>query len=458
MFSVKWKPENRSKFKHELHALGFGVGYLFAMAEGGLFCPLCMTDGVARIIDRFADETDKQRLLPKIASDNASELFTGAMFLTEKAGGSDVGANLVEAQAIDNEYYYLNGEKWFCSNANAELILALARTDPKIKGIKGLSIFLIEKTKPDGSRNHKNIIRLKDKIGVRSMASAEIILENTVGKLIGKEGQGFYIMAEMINLSRLYNSVTALAFIRRALIEVYQYLSFRKTFGKIALEHALVRDKLAELAAIHQANFYFVWHTILVLDTADNGNKTAQKLLRMLTPMLKKVTAEDAVYVCREAMEGIGGIAYIEENIIPKLLRDALVLPIWEGAGNIMILDMLRAAFKENSLTTLISEIKQMLSKIKDEFLHAHFEQLFQRIEPLRSLPQDVLEVKAKYFFEELTRFYQITLLYFYKDEQSKSWIEPAVICLKQLYFKDARKERMIFSRADVEDMLAWTF
>jgi len=354
MLRVKWEPELREQFNNERHALGFSAGYLFAMGESGLFCPLCMTDGVAYVIDLFGTEEQQQTLLPKTATNNANELYTGAMFLTEKAGGSDVGANLVKANAIEDGYYHLNGEKWFCSNANADLILALARTNAEIKGTKGLSIFLVEKQLPDGDINHRNVVRLKDKLGVRSMASAEIILENTLGKIIGKEGQGFHIMAEMINLSRVYNSVAASSIIRRALVEAYQYLSFRKTFGKIALGHPLVLDKLAELAAIHQANFYFTWHTITTLDKADNGDQKAKLLLRLLTPMLKKSTAEDGVYVCREAMEAIGGIAYIEESIMPKLLRDALVLPIWEGAGNIMVLDMMRAAFRVNALQVLL--------------------------------------------------------------------------------------------------------
>lgn len=457
MLRVKWQPELRQQFSTERHALGFSAGYLFAMGESGLFCPLCMTDGVAYIIDRFGTAAQKEKFLPKIATNNADELFTGAMFLTEKAGGSDVGANLVEAKAIGGDYYHLNGEKWFCSNANAEIILALARTNPEIKGTKGLSIFLIEQQQPDGSPNHRNIVRLKDKLGVRSMASAEIILENTLGKIIGKEGEGFAIMAEMINLSRLYNSVAANAVIRRALIEAYQYLSFRETFGKIALEHPLVLDKLAELAAINQANFYFTWHCILMLDKAENGDRKAQQLLRLLTPMLKKSTAEDSVYVCREAMEAIGGIAYIEESIMPKLLRDALVLPIWEGAGNIMVLDMMRAAFRANALPILFEELQQILDDANDEFLLQQLKELIAETDYLRNLPQQKQEVAAKYFFDKLTKLYRIALLYLYKDEESEGWIQPAIAYLKQLYFS-AEKENLFFERKEVEEMIAWQF
>jgi len=458
MFRVKWQPELREKFRKELHQLGFASGYLFVMGELGLYCPLCMTDGVARIIDRYANDEDKKNLLPKIATNDANELFTGAMFLTEKAGGSDVGANLVSAEKIEEDYYALNGEKWFCSNANAELILALARTNPAIKGTKGLSIFLIEKTKKDGTVNHRNIVRLKDKIGVRSMASAEIILENTEGKILGEEGNGFAIMTEMINLSRLYNSVSASGVIRRVLVEAYEYLSYRKTFGKTTLEHALVRDKIAELAAIHQANFHFCWRTIQALDAADNGDENAAQLVRILTPMLKKETAIDAVYTCREAMEAIGGIAYIEESIIPKYLRDALVLPIWEGAGNIMTLDALRAAFKSKGLTFLFEEISQISQKTKDEILIQKQAELLTFFAKLQTMESGEMQLNAKYFFEELANLYRVCLLNKNQDEVSSKWIDPAIDYLKQKYFGQHLSNRQTISLATVRDMVAWEF
>lgn len=458
MFRVKWHPELKEKFQKERHRLGFAVGYIFTMVEAGLFCPLCMTDGVARIVNLYAEPGDKEHLLEGIATNEVENLLTGAMFLTEKAGGSDVGANLVSATHDFDQYYTLNGEKWFCSNANAELILALARTNLEVKGTKGLSIFLIEKQRADGSPNYKNMVRLKDKIGVRSMASAEIVLEDTQGKLLGKEGDGFKIMSQMINLSRLYNSVTASGIIRRVLIEAYEYLSFRKTFGKIALEHALVRDKMAELAAINQANFYFTWRTIKSLDDADNGDKKSMHLSRILTPMLKKSTAFDSVYACREVMEAIGGIAYIEENVLPKFLRDSLVLPIWEGAGNIMVLDMLRAAFKSDGQEILFEEIKENLSIEKDKMLLDKMNELLVFSQKMAKMSQDEMELSAKYFFDQLIDLYRISLLYKNKDEESKQWLEPAIAYLKTHWFDNKTLDKKTFSRDTVENMIAWDF
>ena len=248
-----------------------------------------MTDGAARLIDLFCDEEDKKRLLPHIYTDKAEEFFTGAMFLTEKAGGSDVGANLVTAKKFKGDLYHLNGEKWFCSNVNGDVIFVLARTDSSIQGIKGLSIFLVEKHLPDGTKNPIDIIRLKDKMGERSMASAECMLTNTVGKLVGKEFEGFSIMAEMLNLSRIHTALGGLSGSRRTLIEAFQFLCSRTTFGKTAIEHSLVRTKLTELSSLYIANFYFLWRAITALDNADSGDAHEKEILRMLTPMIKNI-------------------------------------------------------------------------------------------------------------------------------------------------------------------------
>jgi len=459
MFKVKWHPELRKRFETEIHRLGFASVFLFGMSEGGLPCPLCMTDGVARLIDRYCEEGDKNRLLSHIYTQDLEELYTGAMFLTEKAGGSDVGANLVSANYLEDKYYLLNGEKWFCSNANAEIIFALARTNPEIKGTKGLSIFLIEKQKPDGSRNEMDIVRLKDKLGVRSMASAECILTDTVGKLIGEEGEGFKIMTDMINLSRIYNALGSLSEMRRALVEAYQFLTFRTSFGTSALNHALIREKLTELTSIYTANFYMTWEAIKSLDQADNGNEDQAQILRLLTPMIKKTAAQAGVYVIREAMELMGGMGYIEDGVMPKLMRDTMVLPIWEGAGNIMVLDMLRASMKSQGFTKMITQIQEQFEQIETGQTLL-FEELKTVIDLANQLPKadkDTIELSAKFLFEKMSSLYQIAMLQQYKDEQSQSWINPAMQYLIQNLQKKTLSLQTPLDKETVIQMMAWT-
>ncbi|WP_034258770.1 acyl-CoA dehydrogenase family protein [Aequorivita capsosiphonis] len=460
MLRVKWEPFLRKKFDTEKHRLGFASGYLYAMSESGQYCPLCMTDGAARLIDLFGKEEDKQRLLPHIYTDNANDLYTGAMFLTEKRGGSDVGANIVSAIKDKKKLYHLNGEKWFCSNVNAEIIFALARTDETVEGTKGLSIFLIEKQLPSGERNPMDIIRLKDKLGVRSMASAEIILTDTVGKLTGKEFEGFKVMTEMIILSRLYNSVAALSCARRALIETYQYLSFRELFGKNALQHSLIRIKLTELAALHIANFYMVWRAITALDNADSGNEEEKQLFRFINPLTKKWSAETSVYMVRESMELMGGNGYIEDAVMPKLMRDVMVLPIWEGSGNVIVLDMLRAMTKSNGFEMLCKEIERIAftNAENKKWLQENLSLLISFADTLKNLPQDEMETTAKPFFDKVTEVFQIALLIEALDEESKVWIQPAVDFLKEKYSSDKLKAIKPLSTEEVKEMIAWEF
>lgn len=458
MFRVKWEPELRQKFGKEGHRLGFSTGYLYAMSESGQYCPLCMTDGVARLIDLFCREEDRERLLPHIATDKVDELFTGAMFLTEKTGGSDVGANITVAEHRDDDVYLLNGEKWFCSNANAQLIFALARTDNDLKGTKGLSIFLIENPLPNGKRNYMEVIRLKDKLGVRSMASAECILRDTQGKMVGKEFEGFKVMVEMVNLSRLYNSVAALSASRRALIEAYQFLSARKTFDKPALEHALIRTKLTELGALNVANFYLVWRAIEALDKADHGDKKEASLFRIINPMTKKWSAETGVYITRESMELMGGLGYIEDGVMPKIMRDVMVLPIWEGSGNIIVLDMLRAFFKSDGFDTLSAEIERSAVANKDygSFIIESLQQLKGFAEKLKTLPQDEMEASSKPFFEKLTSLYQLSVLLDNLNEESAAWILPAFDYLKAKYAGDGLSAVKPLTVEQVKGLVAW--
>lgn len=460
MFHVKWDEHLQQRFGGYQHQMGFGIGFLYAMTELGVFCPLCMTDGVARLIQQFANEEDQARLLPHFSTLEPNDFYTGAMFLTEKAGGSDVGANLVSARHFKDDLYYLNGEKWFCSNANAEVIFVLARTDQNIQGTKGLSIFLVEKKLKDGSRNPMEIYRLKDKLGVRSMASAEIELTETIGQLIGEEGQGFKIMTEMINLSRLYNAVAALSGTRRAIIEAYQFLSFRNTFGKSALSHALIRDKLEELGASYVALFLLTFHTIETLDLADQGDEEAKELLRLLTPMSKKYTAQEGVYMVRESMELMGGMGYIEDTVIPRIMRDMMVLPIWEGAGNIMTLDMLRALFKSKGLSKMMAIISEEIKKIKDDYsiLEKEKNELIILAKTFADLSQESLEVSAKYFFDRLCHLYKIALVIKHQHDGNIAWMKPTLNYLIRLLKKENEGIRTPLTKEEIEHLIAWKF
>ena len=414
MFYLKYHPEAPDGYQGSRHSLGFALGQLYAMSELGQYCPHCMTDGAAYLIEQFGSEEQKKRLLPRLGARKAEEAYSGAMFLTEKSGGSDVGANLCRAERQEGDRYLLEGEKWFCSNVNADVIMALARTGPLEKGTRGLSLFLVEKHLSGGQRNPMEIVRLKDKMGVRSMATGEVRFRDTVGLRLGEEGQGFKIMAQMINISRNYNSVAALAGSRRALVEAWQYLNHRLTFGKRAVEHALVREKFFELGAEYLGTFMLVWRGLRAMDAAEAGDEEEQQLLRIITPMAKWWSAEQSVYSVRECMELMGGNGYIEDFVMPKLFRDVNVLPIWEGSGNIIVLDMLRASRKSRGMEVVFDIIRDAADQSGEygELISDRLTEIYRVWQDLKeSEERDRIEATAKPLFRELILLFQMALL-----------------------------------------------
>lgn len=346
--ALKYEPAFLAEHRANRHLIGFGAGYYFSQSEIGLYCPICMTDGVGRILERHRDNSAAAEALRHLAARERPQLWRGAMFLTERQGGSDVGANVVTARS-EGARWLLRGDKWFCSNVDAEAILVLARMPDAPPGTRGLGLFLVLRHLPEGNGATIRIHRLKDKLGVRSMATGEVTLEDSEGFLLAGAGEGFKEMAEMINLSRLYNAVASLAGMRRAILEALAYGAERRAFGERLRDLPLWRASMADLVAEQLGMLVLVFDTAQALDRADAGDEAASGLVRLLTPIAKALTGKQAVFAVSEAMEAIGGNAYIEESILPRLLRDCQVLPIWEGTTNILTLDALRAIQRERA-------------------------------------------------------------------------------------------------------------
>ncbi|MCA9661233.1 MAG: acyl-CoA dehydrogenase family protein, partial [Myxococcales bacterium] len=307
---LKYDPAFLKEHRAIRHLAGFAGGYYFAQSESGLFCPICMTDGAAWVLERRdASNPAVAEALARLTTDDVDALWQGAMFLTERVGGSDVGANSVEA-IRDGDRWLLRGHKWFCSNVTAKAILVLARMPEGGAGTRGLGLFLLLRERPAGNGDRIRIERLKDKFGTRSMATGEVILEDAEATLIAGANEGFKAMAEMINLSRTYNAVASLALIRRACLEALAYGDQRRAFGARLWELPLWRATVADLVAEQLASTVGVFSMIAALDRAENGDEGAAALVRILTPMAKAVTAKQAVWTVSEAMEAIGANAF----------------------------------------------------------------------------------------------------------------------------------------------------
>lgn len=355
-------------------AAKYALTYMLVQAEFGLCCPLSMTDSLTRTLRKFGDPALVERFLPNLTTQVFEDLFQGAMFMTEQGAGSDVAATATRAvrdpQAEGG--WRLIGDKWFCSNPDAGLAMVLARVEDEagnaVPGHKGVSLFLLPRKLADGSDNRYRIIRLKDKLGTRSMASGEIRLEGASAHLVGELGRGFVQMADMINNSRLSNGVRAAGLMRRALTEGLFIARERKAFGKRLEDMPLMRRQLLKLTLPTEQARTMVFQTAEALRRADAGEADAYPLMRILTPLIKFRACRDARKVTGDAMEIRGGCGYIEEWSDPRLVRDAHLGSIWEGTSNIVALDVLRAIRREGSLPALRAHLAGLLA---DTPLHA---------------------------------------------------------------------------------------
>ncbi len=315
----------------------YAFQYLFVQAEFGLMCPISVTDTSIHLIRTFGSNALQDYLLPRMLAADLSTLWKGTQFMTEKAGGSDVGA--VETIARNKAgVWRLYGEKWFCSHTDADVALILARPENAPPGTSGLALFALPRRIRDGARNAYRIVRLKDKLGTRSMASGEIRLDGAEAYLVGQPGQGLKQMMQQVNLSRLSHGVRAAAMMRRCVNEALAAARGRTAFGRTVADFPLMRRQLMKmLVPAEQA-------LSVALCTADALGRGARQELRILTGLLKLRACRDNVIVATAAMEARGGNGYIEDWVNPRLIRDAQVGLLWEGTSNINALDVINRA------------------------------------------------------------------------------------------------------------------
>jgi acyl-CoA dehydrogenase len=347
----------------------YALQYLFVQAEFGLMCPISVTDTSIHLIRKFASAELKEYLLPKMLSDDIATMWKGTQFMTERSGGSDVGAIETTARCENGEWR-LYGDKWFCSHADADVALLLARPDGAPDGTKGLALFALPRRLKDGRRNAYRIVRLKDKLGTRSMASGEILLEGAVAYLVGDAERGLKQMMEQVNLSRLSHGVRASAMMRRCVNEAMVCARTRMAFGKTIIEYPLLRRQLLKIAVPSEQSLSMFLFAASAMDRAKAGSKEteteteAESLLRILTPLLKFRACRDNIPVATGAMEVRGGNGYIEEWVQARLVRDAHIGVLWEGTSNINALDIVtRAVGKSRAHRTLEAALKKLLDE-----------------------------------------------------------------------------------------------
>jgi alkylation response protein AidB-like acyl-CoA dehydrogenase len=341
----------------------YALQYLFVQAEFGLMCPISATDTSIHLIRKFGDKPLQEYLLPKMLSGDVSAMWKGTQFMTERTGGSDVGTIETTARFEDGEWR-LYGDKWFCSHADGDIALMLARPEGAAEGTRGLALFALPRRLKDGRRNSYRIVRLKDKLGTRSMASGEILLDGAVAYLVGDIHAGLKQMMEQVNLSRLSHGVRAAAMMRRCLNEAMACARGRRAFGHTIIDYPLLRRQLLKITLPVEQSLSVFLFTASTMDRANAGDKDAADLLRILTALLKFRTARDNIPVATGAMEVRGGNGYVEEWVNARLVRDAHIGVLWEGTSNINALDIVTRAVGKNGAHRVLAAA---LSKLLDE-------------------------------------------------------------------------------------------
>jgi len=345
----------------------FALAYLFDGSTEVYTCPLAMTDGAAKTLVVHGNRELVDRVVPRLTSRDPAHAWTSGQWMTERTGGSDVATSEAVARK-DGDTWRLYGTKWFTSASTSEMALTLARPEGNPPGGHGLALFYVELRDDRGRLRNIQVNRLKDKLGTPMVPTAELTLDGTPAiPVLGLTG-GVKNITPMLNITRTWNSVSACTSIRRGLALAYDYAKKRRAFGAPLAEKPLHVDTLAALQAELWGAMLLTFRAVELLGREEAGTLTEEErvLLRLLTPTVKATTSKQAVAAASEVVESFGGAGYVEDTGLPRILRDAQVLPIWEGTTNVLSLDLLRAIGKTGSLAPIEREVRRRVEAAHD--------------------------------------------------------------------------------------------
>jgi alkylation response protein AidB-like acyl-CoA dehydrogenase len=392
--------------------------------EMGHACPIVCTAGLIRALQQKGSAYLKQTFLPPLLVADYDRHQHGAQFVTELQGGSDVGANVCQATPTEKpSVWRISGEKWFCSNINADQFLVTARPVDAAVGTKGLGLFLVPRRLPeDGSLNGFYVRRLKTKFGTRTLASAEIDLVHAVGYVVGTVEEGFKILMEQVlDTSRWLNAVGSTGLVQRALIEAYTFAQSRLAFGETILQYPLVREALAEIKTEVYAGIASTFRLSHLIDRIDTGHATSQErgVYRLLVNINKYWTSVAASLAIRRAQELLGGNGAIEDfSIVPRLYRDSVVFESWEGSHNVLCLqalkDMMKYRLHEDYAGYLAAQLDRVTQPALLEYQQAGLEQLQNvqaRLSRLFASRSDYTQMHIRRVIDQMAALVQFTCL-----------------------------------------------
>lgn len=332
-------------------------------------CPVAMTDAAARTLMLHGANAESE-IVERLTTRDADRAWTSGQWMTETIGGSDVSRTQTEARR-DGGRWRLFGTKWFTSATTSEMALTLARPEGAAEGSRGLALFRINRVNEDGRPNAIFVRRLKDKLGTRTLPTAELELHGALAHPVGDpaEGGGVRKIATMLNITRIHNALGSVGSLSRGLAWARAYASVREVFGVPLHTLPAHRATLMDLTVDHAATVALTFRCCELTGRVEHGAATGDEvaLLRGLTPITKLTTARWAVAGAAEAMEAVGGVGYCEDSSLPALVRNTHVQPIWEGTTNVLALDVLRAEVRSGSVQAILRDIEETIGPLGGE-------------------------------------------------------------------------------------------
>jgi alkylation response protein AidB-like acyl-CoA dehydrogenase len=375
------------------------LDYITCFYDPGLTCPYVISLATAVALDQHGSEALKARFLPPLLRRDDT-VWQGATWMTEIKGGSDLGANVETVARPAGDRWLLTGDKYFASNAGAELAVVAARPEGAPHGVRGLALFLLPKRREDGELNY-NIRRLKNKVATRSVPSGEVELRASEAWLLGSQDRGVYLILEVLNLSRATNALGSMAIAQRALAESADFAGQRIAFGKPVFEHPLMRKQFDERIETLQDGFALGWESILRLNEVWRQRppySDRYHLFRLVAHLAKYWTSDVAPQIARWAMEVHGALGVLAEFPVERWFREAMVLTIWEGTCHRQILDGLEVMERKGAHRLLFEQLREAADPID-------LAEMRRRVDAHMALPQAQREAGAEEMFRELAIF-----------------------------------------------------
>ncbi|MGE5138671.1 MAG: acyl-CoA dehydrogenase family protein [Rudaea sp.] len=373
------------------------LGYITSFYDPGLYCPYTVSLSTAVPLDKYAAPEVRERFLPQMLARDGSG-WQGATWMTEERGGSDLGATVDTIARDCGDHWELTGDKFFCSNVGAEVAVVAARPEPASAGIKGLELFAVPRLRSDGGLNYQ-VRRLKDKIATRLVPTGEVELRASEAFLLGKRGGGIYLILESLNLSRVANCIGSVALAQRALSEAWEFAKGRTAFGKPVAEHPLLRRQFAERAEVLDQAFALAWEAVRLIDQVWHERppySDRYHMFRLVTHLAKYWTADLAVQFSRWAVEVHGGAGILSDLPIERLLRESIILPIWEGTPHRQMLDGMEVMERKGAHRLLLEHIQELGAET------AELNEMIPEINSWLALPREHREAGAEPVFQRL--------------------------------------------------------